>query len=279
MTDARLDWMLRTQDDMVAWWQLAALGWSEHRIVHWIRSRRWSRVHEGVFACRRAPLTRRQRWFAAVLTEPGTVLAGVSAGACWGFRPWSVPAETVARHGSGGPRRMDGVLVARSLTLAGEIVWHHGIPITSVERTLIDLSPRLFPDRRAKATREAIRLGLTDPASLLEALDRHRGRRGTAPLRVLAEKYRGLPLGRTRSDAEGLALERLFDAGLPIPAVNETVGAYEADLIDHERRLIVELDGPAFHQFPDEDELRDEEWGRQGYRVVRLPTDSVYERP
>lgn len=279
MTDVRLEWLLRTQDDVVAWWQLAALGWTEHRISHWVGSRRWLRVHDGVFACKWAPLTRRQRWMAATLTEPGTVLAAASAGAYWGFRPWVSSFETVVRHGSGGPRMFDEVMVMRSRTLADEITWHRGVPITNVERTLIDLSPHLRPEERGKATREAIRLRLTNAPRLLETLDRHRGRRGTAPLRVLAEKYRHLKLEDTRSDAEGFALERIFDAGLPLPEVNKKVGRYEADLIDHERKLIVEIDGPQFHLFSDEDEVRDDEWDRQGYRTIRVPSAAVYERP
>jgi hypothetical protein len=277
--DVRLAWLLRTQDDLVAWWQLRALGWSEHRILHWLAVRSLVTVHDGVFACKLAPLTRRQRWFAAVLTAPGTLLGGHSAGACWGFRPWASPIESVVRHGSGGPRTLDGVYVRRSNTLADEIAWKDGIPITSVERTLIDLSPHLLPDQRAKAVREAIRLKLTTPGLLLDALDRHRGRRGTAPLRLLAEKYAALPLDRTRSDAEAFALERLFDANLPIPAVNERIGDYEADLIDHDRRLIVEIDGPQFHIFGNEDDARDQNWDGEGYRVIRIPSDSVFERP
>lgn len=274
--DVRLDWLLRTQDDLVAWWQLEALGWSEHRIVHWLRSRACARVEDGVFACKRAPLTRRQRWFAAVLTAPGTVLGHASSGACWGFRRWSGGFETVIRHGSGGPTRHGDVLVARSLTLADEIAWHDGIPTTTPERTLIDLAAHLPEHELAKATREAIRLRLTTAGLLLEALDRHRGRRGVATLRLLAEKYRHLQLDRTRSDAEGYALERLFDAGLPLPAVNERIGRFEADLVDHDRKLIVEIDGPQFHLFAEEDEARDEEWDAQGYRTVRLPSGDIF---
>jgi hypothetical protein len=278
--DVRLDWLLRTQDDLVAWWQLRALGWSEHRIAHHVVQRGWRTVHNGVFACQRARLTRRQRWLAATLTEPGTLLSHASAGACWGFRPWHGALETVVRRGSGGPRRFDGVLVSRSRTLADELAWRAGIPLTSPERTLIDLSPLLGAEPRGRAVREAIRLGVTDVPALRQALSRHRGRRGVRPLRELAELYAGLPLHRTRSDAEGKALERYRVAGQAIPAVNQRVGRFEADFVDHERRLIVEVDGPQFHLFPDEDERREREWAARGYRVVRRPSAAVYrERP
>lgn len=278
--DVRLDWLLRTQNDLVAWWQLRAIGWSEQRIAHHLAQRGWRRIHNGVFACTRSPLTRRQRWLAATLTEPGTLLSHASAGACWGLRPWRGGFETVVRAGSGGPRRFDGVLVSRSRTLTEEIAWKDGIPLTSAERTIIDLSPFLGSEARGRSVREAIRLGVTDVPALREALTRHRGRRGVRPLRELAELYAGLPLHRTRSDAEGKALERYRRAGMRIPAINERVGRFEADFVDHERRLIVEVDGPQFHLFPGEDERRERAWRARGYRVVRRPSSAVYtERP
>jgi hypothetical protein len=149
------------------------------------------------------------------LTAPGSVLAGASAGACHGFRPWSAGYEIVVRPGSGGPRMFRGVLALRSKTLAEEIRWRDGIPITSAERTLIDLAPHLSHRSLRKATREAIRLRTLTAVTLLETLDRHRGRRGTAVLREMANVCAELPLARTRSDAEAFALERLFRAGLP----------------------------------------------------------------
>ena len=274
MTDVRLVAVLRAQRDLVAWWQLAALGWTPRTIES--RSRHWQRIYEGVFACQHGPLTGEQRRLAATLTAPGTLLAGHSAGACWGFRPWRSSIESVVRWGSGGPVMLDGVYVRRSLTLADELEWAGPIPITSPERTLIDLSPHLTEDQRGRATREAIRLGLITVASLDDALDRHRGRRGTRPLRELADLYRDLPLARTRSDAEGMALERFQRAGLPIPSVNEGIGAFEADLGDHERKLIIEIDGPQFHLFPDEDQRREAEWRARGYRTIRRPSAAPY---
>lgn len=276
MVDVRLRWVLRTQQDLVAAWQLRALGWSARRVEDRAWRHQWQVVHDGVYALQVAPLTRRQRWIAAILTAPGTVLVGPSAGACWGFRPWTAVYETVARPGSGGPRRFGGVLVSRSSTLAGEIVWHGGIPITSAERTLVDLAPRLHPQARAKATREAIRLGCVTAESLRDAVDRHRGRRGIAHLRELADRYRHLPLERSRSDAESYALERLFLAGAPLPDLNVKVAGVEADLVDHHRKLIVEIDGPQFHRFPDVDAEKEQTWREAGYRVVRVPSGDVF---
>src|SRR2546423_10210454 len=105
--DVRLRKLAEQQDDLVARWQLLALGWTKKMIDHQ-RSRGWRVVHPGVYALSRAPLTRRQEWIAATLTAPNTVLSHASAGDCFGFRPFKGTYETVARPGTGGPKRLRG---------------------------------------------------------------------------------------------------------------------------------------------------------------------------
>ena len=275
--DVRLRQIVMDQLGLVARWQMLALGMSVGQADSRAWRHRWTRVHDGVYSVVGGPLTAQQRWLAACLTAPGTMLAGPSAAACWGFVNRDPAVVSVVRSGSGGPRHLDGVRVSRSATVVAEVDWHRGIPVTSAERTLIDLAPHLGPDALARATREAIRLRVVTAASLLDALARHRGRRGTARLRLFAERYAHLPIARTRSDAEGVALERLFLAGAALPAVNERVAGFEADLVDHDRRLIVEIDGPQFHLFPDEDARRDAAWQEAGFAVVRIPTTALYD--
>ena len=80
------------------------------------------------------------------------------------------------------------MVVRHSRSLAAEIDWCGVIPITSPERTLIDLAPHLPAHGLARATREAIRLRLLTAQSLVAAVSRHRGWRGTAELRAIAER-------------------------------------------------------------------------------------------
>ena len=189
------------------------------------------------------------------------------------------PFETVTRPGSGGPRSLDGVLVCRSTSLAGNTTTLDAIPITTPERTLINLAPQLRSRALARAVREAIRLRTTTPSDLLVALARHRGRRGTARLHAAVARYAGLPLNRTRSDAEALALELLRDAGLPSPDVNRRIAGEEADLSWSYGKLIVELDGAQFHLDAAEDMRKQRAWEKAGWTVHRLPTDDVYLHP
>ncbi len=265
------------QDDVVARWQLLAAGWSESAVEH--RTAGLRVVHAGVFLAGHAPVTQRQRWRAAVLSAPASALNQVSGAACWSFRPHLGRIETIVRPGDGGPRRFGSLRVFRSLTLEGDVTVRDGLPITTAARTLLDLSPRLSDRALRKAFREALRLRVTTAQDVVATLDRHPGRRGTARLRALAERYARLPIHRTRSDAEAMALEVLDRARIPIPRVNEHVAGEEADLSWPEHRLIVEIDGPNFHRLRDEDARKTAVWRRAGHTVRRIPSDDVFDHP
>ena len=150
--------MAARQADVIAAWQLLQRGWTETMVKRHARREGWRRVHLGVYALTQSPLTRRQRWMAATLSAPGTALAAASAGACWGLRPWEGAFEVVVRAGSGGPRRIGNLLVMRTRFM--ETTTHDGIPITTPERTLIDLAARLD----ARATAKSLREGITPEA-------------------------------------------------------------------------------------------------------------------
>src|SRR5215212_7617166 len=159
--DVHIRALAAEQFDVVARWQLLAAGASRPMVKHRVRDHRWRVVHPGVYALTNAPLTREQRWMAAALSAPGTVLGHASAAACFGFRPFDGGFETVTRPGSGGRRRLGTLLVSRATLLDGDVARHRGIPITTAERTLIDLAAHLDEKALGKAVREALRLKLT----------------------------------------------------------------------------------------------------------------------
>jgi very-short-patch-repair endonuclease len=264
---------------LVAAWQLRAAGWSKRMIDRRVIVDLWQVVHPGVYALTCSPLTARQRWFAAALSTEDSVLSHASAGACWGFLPWTGRFEVVTRPGDGGPRRFGDLLVCRSQLLEGDVTRLHGLPITTAARTVIDLAAHLSAADTAKAFREALRLRVTTIDLLAVALAHHPTARGTRLLRELAARYADVPYGRTRSDAEARALEVLRSGGIAAPRVNWRIGGEEADLVWVDRRLIIEIDGPAFHQFRDEDERKARAWRSAGFTVRRLGSAAVFERP
>ena len=98
-------------------------------------------------------------------------------------------------------------------------------------------------------------------------------------LAELAGRYARLPIARARSDSEAHGLELFAVASARLPRVNATIAGEEADFSWQHARHIVELDGPDFHRFPDEDLRKQQVWERAGWSVSRLPTTDVYARP
>lgn len=248
-------------------------------IEHRVARHGWRVIHLGVYALNAAPLTRHQRWLAATLTTQDTFLSHASAAACWGFRPYDGSYETVCRPGSGGRYRRPGLLVLRSRTLDGDTTRRDGIPITTAPRTLIDLAPHLTAREVGRALREAVRLRATTMPELAAALERHRQRRGTPQLAGVIHRYRSLPYARTRSPAEARGLEILHDAGVEIPLVNTRIAGEEADFAWPWRERIIEIDGPQYHRFRDEDARKETCWRAAGYDVRRIPSDAVFAEP
>jgi very-short-patch-repair endonuclease len=261
------------QAGCVASWQLRRADWSWDAIRH--RTRDLRRLHDGVFLTGDAPPTRLQRWWAATLTAPGSVLAFASAGAAYEMRPWDATFEVIVRQGSGGPRRQDGLLICRTKRLQATTL--NGLPITTPERTLADLWPRLDKKAREHMLRNALRLKLLTIPSLKAHLDRAPARQRPRWLTNQLERYREIE--RCRSDAEALAVVILADANLAAPQVNVRIAGEEADLSWPDRRLIVEIDGRAFHQDKLEDARKTAVWRAAGWHVERIPAQDVYDDP
>jgi hypothetical protein len=123
---------------------------------------------------------------------------------------------------------------------------HFAIPVTSVNRTLLDLSLTLGGRALERTFDEADRLAMIDFDELGRICAAAAGNPGTARIRKLAERRR-LPHSETRSPLESRFLRFCRDRGLPIPAVNVPVAGYEVDCLWRDARLVVELDSWAHH--------------------------------
>lgn len=277
--DDDVERLLTAQQGAIAAWQLAGLGLPADAVKRLTRS--WRRVHQGVWVSGHATLAPAQRWWAAAVTAPGSVVSHASAGAIAEHFPDPTGAVIITRPGGGGRKHHPGLLICHSTLLDGDVVSGSGLPPrTSPARTVLDLMAVLKSDvRRRRCVRDALRQGAVNALALESICRRHPGRRGVARLRAYADEYAGLPATRTRSDAEILALASLVGADVTKPEINVEVAGFECDLSWPDARVIVELDGGSFHQFPSEDERRDRAWSAAGWSVHRLPTDVVYDEP
>lgn len=210
---------------------------------------------------------------AAVLAcSKGALLSHQSAAALWQFRTTSraqvdvtVPGRT--RRGRPGVA----LHLVRNLH-PDDGTARDRIPVTTVARTLLDLGEALSPTQLQRAFEEADRLELIDMRAIEQLLERSRGRRGLKPLAALLATHRG-PAPPIRSELERLFLDLCHRADLPPPTVNARVEGWEVDALWREQRLIVELDGYAFHgdraSF-ERDRTRDATLQLAGYRVLRV---------
>lgn len=212
---------------------------------------------------------------AAVLAAgPGSVVSHRSAAALWGLRPTAQPRLDVTA-----PRKLQsraGLRLHHAVLPADETTVHHGIPVTTAARTLLDLAAVVEPHALERALERAQALRLADSVALPDLLARYPGRRGTVAVRAILDQGR-LGTAVTRSELEDAFLAFLDRFGLPRPAVNVVLqlrgGSVEADCVWREQGVVVELDGYATHGTRsafERDRARDRRLQAAGWRVVRV---------
>jgi hypothetical protein len=174
---------------------------------------------------------------------PDAVLSHVSAAALHGLTLWNVPLHRVhvTRPRSTGGRRTRLLHVHAAALEPDEITILDGVPLTSVNRTLVDLA-RMLPFEPALVTADAaLHVYLVTPADLEVALARDAGRSGVPAARrvVAAADARAASPGETRSR---LAIAR---AGLPAPQLQHVIAPLrtEVDFYWEEFQTVGEFDG------------------------------------
>jgi very-short-patch-repair endonuclease len=164
---------------------------------------------------------------------------------------------------------------------ADETTTHHGIPTTTVPRTLLDLSAVVHLDELRSAMRQAEQQRLSDPLWLGDMVRRYPRRAGVPALRALIEEaQRGL--GVVRSELEERFQALLLDAAVPRPVTNVRIEGMEVDCAWPEHHLVVELDGHASHHDRlsfETDRARDRRLEAAGWRVVRITWRQLHDTP
>ena len=251
--------------------QLLALGLGPSAVDRWLAGGALHRMHAGVYAVGHRAIGPHGRWMAAVLAcGPDAVLSHASAAALWGLRPTGRAAVDVTAPGRSRHGRA-GIAVHRVRRLdPADRAEREAIPVTTVARVLLDLAGVLGPRELERALEAAERLRLLDVGALEATIRRSPGRRLGRLATAIAEEREPPPV---RSELERRFLDVCEDAGLPPPAVNAMVEGLEVDAVWRGSRLVVELDGHAFHGTRaafERDRERDATLQLAGYRVLRL---------
>jgi hypothetical protein len=285
--DAEVGRIAGAQFGVVSLEQLEGLGLTGDAVVKRAESGRLYRVHQRAYSLTPRVTTQRGVFMAAVLAcGPDAVLSHRSAAYLWGLVDRGVePIDVTAPNRRG--RSPDGVAAHRDGSLQSiDKMRLHGIPCTSLARTLLDnagVSPE-WELRRAVAQAEV--LGVLDWDAMRSILRRGRRRRGVARLRFVVDSLHP-QTKRTRGDLERLFLGMCIRAELPHPEVNiwlDVAGgkSLQADFLWRDARLIVEADSRGFHDTAsafEYDRKREQRFQAAAWRVSRCTWAQVEREP
>jgi hypothetical protein len=158
------------------------------------------------------------------------------------------------------------------------------LPVTTPERTFVDLAAKLPAGELLGFADAALRARLVTTAALTEVVSRHAGCRGIARARRVLEYANPA----AESPRESMIRWLLIEAGLPTPEVNVNIydafGVFlaRADLLFRNARVIVEYDGDQHRtdraQFV-KDIQRTTRLAAAGYLVLRFTGTDLMTRP
>ncbi len=201
-------------------WEQAIEHLTADQVNNRVASGRWVLVRDRVFAVAGSPPTWEQAALAAVLgSGPASVMSHRTAAYLWRLRGFDRPEELEITRWGHCRSRMPGVRGHQSIVSGRIHETHLGpFPVTSVERTLCDLTWGSSPWRIEQALDDAFRRKIASLNALRLVFDElaTRGRRRSTVMRAILEA-RGSEFHPGESNRE-LDLMRVIErAGLPRP--------------------------------------------------------------
>jgi very-short-patch-repair endonuclease len=215
---------------------------------------------------------------AVVACGQGAALSHLDAAVLWGFHDRLGPRVHVTVKWQ---RSINGLILHRTRRLdPDETTTRNGIPVTTVARTLVDLTECLSEDRLLRAMREAEFKNLLNLDTLNAAVERAHGRRRLKPLKQAIGLHR--PGQIIRGELEHRFAELRRGTELEAPLTNFPIKArgktYVLDCYWPEHRLAVELDGRDGHARElafESDRRRDAALNAIGIRLLRFTWQRV----
>jgi very-short-patch-repair endonuclease len=162
---------------------------------------------------------------------------------------------------------------------AGEVTSRDGIPVTSPNRTLIDIATRLSRNELEAAIAEADRRSLTDPERLRSELERLSKAPGVGVLRRLLDRQ---VFRLTDSELERHFLPIARRARLSLPQTGQRLNGFKVDFYWPDLGLVVETDGLRYHRTAAQqtrDRLRDQAHTSAGLTTLRFTYAQVRFEP
>jgi hypothetical protein len=246
--DAAVADYVRTRHGVLALGEARSLDLTDRQIEYRVTSRRWTRLHRGVYLVgseRPSPVARCR---AAVLaTGDDAVVSHRTAAALWGLLPHGGPVHVTS------PRKLErraGITPHWTRSPPGAMA-RHGIPVTLLGRTLDDVAMQ----------------GDVEMEPLLRSAERLHGLDRT----LLRPGARGVTFARGHLIA--LLLQLCDEAGFVPPETEYELLGYEIDAAWPAQRIAVEVDDYAHHDnrdAMDRDRARDRRLLVAGWTPLRV---------
>lgn len=239
----------------------------------------WLKLDHSVYCVASAkPTWMRQLW-AAFLSRPRALIGGRSAAALHGLEGFGPGRPVIVVPGSANARSNLARVIRAEYFDQIETVRIGGLPVTSVEETIVTLASDLTVGKMEKVLDEAILSGTLRVEVIQPIIERELGRRrkGIVSLRDLVEERAPWAPSVDSTYLEAL-LEKLL-AGAPIPQWERehpfTIGGVSSRVDVYVRlwSLVIEADGRAWHARVaayETDRARDNALAAQGIQVIRL---------
>lgn len=259
--------------------QLVDCGVHPSGIDRRIRAGRLHPVLPQVFAVgHRALPSGGSAWAAVLWRGPASVLSHHTAAWIHGLHPVE-PQVVHVTSPAGRTASRTGWVTHRSRRLDEiDVRTVRGLRVTRPARTLLDIAELASGAEVDRAIAEARVRRLVTADELRDVVARHPGRRGGRVITTLLEGEREPAI--TRSEAERRLLHVVRRAGLPFPRTNVRVVGYEVDAFWPDQRVVVEVDGYAFHRGRrafEQDRRKAATLETNGYRVLRVSWRQITE--
>jgi hypothetical protein len=275
---------LRQNSGLITGSQLKRLGFTRHELEGLIVHGDLRRLHRGVYADGRAPLSDVAYLKSALLALAGrnVWLSGQAAATAWRLDQLSLPRLEVTVVASSTPGQRPGLRVrsVRTEPHPSEIRRRNGLRMSSIPRLLIERAAcDATTDQLQAVVEAAVRRNLLDIPDLAATIRRNTYHAGVQLVRQTCEEY--LPHLDRKS-----GLERAFDRWLskhpeiPAPQRNIKLGPWEIDCYWPGADLALELDGRPYHTVIEDierDRCKDAWLQAHGSLVLRV-TDSRFKR-
>lgn len=278
MRESSLHELARLQHGVFTRRQAKAAGLTNRMIQHRLETNSWTVLHPTVYCSASVPQSWNRDQMAACLWSKGAS-AGVAAGFLHGVPGCDSPPIEVVTHIRQRAMPMSGVIVHATNRLpSDQVVSVDSIPVTVIERTLLDLCGQFRRRDAAIALDFALSRGKTTLGQLDYCLYRtaRRGRNGSGRLRDLIRDRFDLGSVPT-SPLETVVLQMMIDCGLPLPALQHRIfdngGAFVArvDFCYVEEKVIIEAHSRMWHegkQAQETDLMRDSRLRALGFDIL-----------